>query len=145
MAGPKPVRVEIGGPLFDGKADIRLKRHIEDAVRELTQLGESRLALTLRPRPAGVYLSVQQAQKGKASTGNYRRNLTAVVAGLTATITDGGVVYGPWLEGVSPRNATTRFKGYSSFRRTAQWMREQAGDVAKRHIGAWVASMKGRG
>lgn len=31
-----------------------------------------------------------------------------------------GPVYGPWLEGVGSRNATTRFKGYHAFRLAAQ-------------------------
>ena len=35
-------------------------------------------------------------------------------------IHDRGIVYGPWLEGVGSRNATTRFKGYHMWRRTAQ-------------------------
>lgn len=30
------------------------------------------------------------------------------------------MVYGPWLEGTGSRNATTRFKGYWSFRRAVQ-------------------------
>lgn len=30
------------------------------------------------------------------------------------------VVYGPWLEGTSSRNVTSRFKGYQLFRRAAQ-------------------------
>lgn len=33
---------------------------------------------------------------------------------------DRGIVYGPWLEGTSSRNRTTRFKGYASFRRALQ-------------------------
>lgn len=33
---------------------------------------------------------------------------------------DRGVSYGPWLEGTSSRNRTTRFKGYASFRRAVQ-------------------------
>ena len=33
---------------------------------------------------------------------------------------DRGVSYGPWLEGTSSRNRTTRFKGYASFRRALQ-------------------------
>lgn len=34
-------------------------------------------------------------------------------------VNDSGVIYGPWLEGTSERNRTTRFKGYASFRRAA--------------------------
>lgn len=33
---------------------------------------------------------------------------------------DRGVVYGPWLEGTSSRNRTTRFRGYSALRRARQ-------------------------
>lgn len=29
---------------------------------------------------------------------------------------DRGIIYGPWLEGTSERNQTTRFKGYHAFR-----------------------------
>lgn len=36
---------------------------------------------------------------------------------------DRDVVYGPWLEGTSARNRTTRFKGYASFRRATQHTR----------------------
>lgn len=33
---------------------------------------------------------------------------------------DRGIIYGPWLEGTSSRNQTTRFKGYASLRRALQ-------------------------
>jgi hypothetical protein len=42
------------------------------------------------------------------------------VAPTIARVTDRGVVYGPWLEGTSSRNRTTRFRGYSSLRRARQ-------------------------
>lgn len=117
------IQVTLSGPLFrKGSAPVRAAA--QNAVRELVELGEQRLDQMLRPRPAGVYLSVSEAQKGKASTGNYRRNIHAVVKDLNGIITDGGVVYGPWLEGTSSRNQTTRFKGYQSFRRTAQYMQK---------------------
>jgi len=33
---------------------------------------------------------------------------------------DRDVIYGPWLEGTSTRNRTTRFRGYASLRRARQ-------------------------
>jgi hypothetical protein len=45
------------------------------------------------------------------------------------------VIYGPWLEGTGSRNATTRFKGYASFRRAAQVTRSRV-----RHIAGGVVS-----
>lgn len=38
---------------------------------------------------------------------------------------DRGIVYGPWLEGVSERNKTTRFKGYAAFRRARDRIAQQ--------------------
>lgn len=50
------------------------------------------------------------------------------------TITDGGVVYGPWLEGVSRRNQTTRFRGYRTFRTIAQRMARESVVFVERNI-----------
>jgi hypothetical protein len=51
----------------------------------------------------------------------YETQLTVrPVADTIASVSDRGVVYGPWLEGTSERNRTTRFKGYSALRRARQ-------------------------
>lgn len=140
---PNVITVTTKGPLFDGRAPEMVRQEGRAIVQELVELGEQRLDLMLRPRPAGVYLSVAEAQKGKASTGNYRRNVHGMVRDLNGLITDGGVIYGPWLEGVGSRNATTRFKGYSSFRRTAQWLQEQVVKVANIRLDRLVGRLNG--
>ncbi len=138
------IKVQARGPLFRVGSKV-FNEGIQGAVRELVDAGTERLNETLRPRPAGVYLSVAQARTGQASTGHYRRSIHPVVKHLHGVITDGGVVYGPWLEGVSSRNQRTRFKGYASFRKTAQWLRRhKAKDVLKKHIGRAVRRMGGR-
>lgn len=104
------------------------------SIERLIQMGEEKLALMLRPRPAGVYLSVAEAQKGKASTGHYRRSIHGVTEHLHGRIDDSGVVYGPWLEGTSSRNETTRFKGYASFRRVGQALVREAPRVLESEI-----------
>lgn len=38
---------------------------------------------------------------------------------------DRGIIYGPWLEGTSSRNHSTRFKGYQSFRRATDEVRQR--------------------
>jgi hypothetical protein len=43
---------------------------------------------------------------------------------------DAGIVYGPWLEGVSERNRSTRFKGYHTFRIISRQLQSQAGAIA---------------
>ena len=117
------------GPLFDGRARSAVRQLSRTVIGRIVRLGEQRLDRMLRPRPAGVFLSVDEAGRGKASTGHYRRSVHPVVADTWGRIDDGGVVYGPWLEGTSGRNRTTRFKGYSSFRRTRRWLQTQAGKV----------------
>lgn len=39
------------------------------------------------------------------------------------------VVYGPWLEGVSSRNQTTRFKGYQLFRKATTDVEKRLDDI----------------
>ncbi len=41
---------------------------------------------------------------------------------------DRGIVYGPWLEGTSPMNARTSFKGYHSIQKATDKTR---GEVAR--------------
>jgi len=56
-------------------------------------------------------------------------------------ITDGGVIYGPWLEGTGSRNRTTRFKGYSTFRRTVQQINARAENVGQPVVARFVNTM----
>ena len=129
------INVTATGPFFSRGPSV-VHRAMQGAVRELVELGEQRLDQVLRQRPAGVFLSVVEAQKGKASTGNYRRNVHGTVQDLHGRIDDGGVIYGPWLEGTGSRNQTTRFKGYASFRRTGQWIQARVERVLRAHLQA---------
>lgn len=119
--------VTLKGPIFERNVP-QLQKATNQIVDKLAQMGEQRLDLVLRPRPKpGVYLTTIQAGGIKyASKGTYRSGVHSIVKGLSATITDGGVVYGPWLEGTSSRNKTTRFKGYKAFRKTKQWLQKEA-------------------
>lgn len=137
------VRVETSGPLFRGNASAVVRRAAQRTVAQLVEIGESKLEQMLRPRPAGVFLSVSEARKGQASKGHYRRNLHTVVENLRGVISDGGVIYGPWLEGTGTRNDTTRFKGYSSFRRVGQELEKQVPTVARRNVEAAVRELNG--
>jgi len=127
------LKINVRGRVFRDGSTLT-KKAVEGTVKELVSLGEERLNIVLMPRPApGVYLSVAQAGRN-ASKGNYRRNLHPQIRGLFGKIDDGGVVYGPWLEGISARNRTTRFKGYASFRKTGQWLQKQSKNVLKKNI-----------
>jgi len=142
---PQGVQVELKGPLFT-KAGIITDKEAGKFIQRLVELGEQRLDQVLKPRPGGVYLSVQQARKGQATQGNYRRNIAGVTKGLKGVIEDGHpkrVIYGPWLEGVSSRNQTTRFKGYASFRRTEQWLQSRVKPEAKAFVRRYTKKLNG--
>ena len=120
----------------------QLRKLLTQGIRTLMEMGEQKLDDRFKPRPAGVYLTVAEAGKGKASTGHYRRSIKGRAIGRAAKITDSRVVYGPWLEGVGSRNRTTRFKGYRVWRNTREWLRTLARNVAKDVAHSFVQRMQ---
>ena len=132
--------VEIKGRFFDGTASQKLRAASSAAVREVTSVAETFLNDTLKPQAGGgVYKNISPAQGG--STGHYRRSLSTEVRQLNAIISDGGVDYGPWLEGISSRNTNTRFPGYFSFRRAAQFANEKSKKIFQAHLAKWVRNV----
>jgi hypothetical protein len=113
MAGAG-IRIHTRGPLFDGRwrPEMRhIRQKVEEKLAKETEAAvEQRLGRVLK-HPTGHYMS-QIDVRGPH-------------------VTDGGVVYGPWLEGVGSRNRTTRFKGYFTFRQTAQEMQKRAVGIAE--------------
>jgi len=117
---------------------------LRGAIEETMDKGKEHLNKLLRPRPAGVYLSVGEAAPGQASTGHYRRSVHSEMKTDTlGVLDDSKVVYGPWLEGTGSRNTATRFKGYSSFRRTEQHLQSQVGGILAGHVGKLVRELNG--
>lgn len=71
----------------------------------------------------------------KKQTPYYRLQITTQPDGPNWKITDrGNAVYNFWLEGVSRRNARTRFRGYSHWRRLRQRLEREARVFVERHI-----------
>jgi hypothetical protein len=72
-------------------------------------------------------------------TGYYESHVQTSTQTDSMVISDGGVIYGPWLEGLSSRNARSRFKGYSTFRKVAQQAEQEAqtaaDDAAAKRVG----------
>ena len=134
------------GPIFD-KSGKDIVSHLNKVstkfLQRIVELGEQRLDEILRPSPMGVYLSAQEARPNQATTGNYRRNISGRVQGLTGVINDGKVVYGAWLEGTSFRNQATQFKGYASFRKTKDWMQKQVNEQRNKFEKEYVKRLNG--
>ena len=136
------VRMKLSGPLVKGRGKTILNRAIALAVRDLTNAGVERLNKVLRPRPAGVFKSAADAG-ANVSRGNYRRHVRPVFREKNTFITDSGIIYGAWLEGVSSRNAASKFKGYASFRRTKTWLDKKAPEVLKVHKNRLIKKLGG--
>ncbi|MFG2913355.1 hypothetical protein ACGF0D_10750 [Kitasatospora sp. NPDC048298] len=108
------VIVHASGPLFNGTASALVSRFTREGGEEVARWGEGEVQRVLEQvlrHPTGYYQS--QVTVNRVSSDSF-------------AITDGGVVYGPWLEGTSRRNAETRFKGYGTFRRVAERVEKRA-------------------
>lgn len=105
------------GPLFDGRLERAVAVGVDEAEQAIAQDGvnvvRTELAHVLQ-HPTGRYQGVIQTER---AVGDW-------------AVTDGGIVYGPWLAGVSQRNRSTRFKGYSHWRRATQRLQARAADTA---------------
>ena len=123
------IRMTTKGPIFD-RPTAEIRRGVQGIVQAVVEEGEQELDRVLKKRPVGVYLSIAEAGKGKASIGTYASNVHGRVKNLHGRIDDGGSLYGPWLEGVGRRNLTTRFKGYASFRKTSQYLQKNFRRIA---------------
>ncbi len=117
--------VELRGPLFDGRFDAAVSDYLDAAENEISFEGAMMVRENLDPvlqHPTGYYESHIRPDGPR--------------------VWDGGVIYGPWLEGTGERNKTTRFKGYATFRRTAQQLQNRAVDIAERVLPAYLRRMQ---
>lgn len=76
-------------------------------------------------------IQLRLAKVLKHPTGYYQSHITTNRVGEAYIVTDGTVVYGPWLEGTGSRNDETRFKGYFTFRLVAQKVEVKASSIAE--------------
>jgi hypothetical protein len=98
---------KMNGPLLEGMAPRIVAEFIDAAQREVAAAAQAEVHLVLD-------------QSIKQPTPYYETQITTERQAGDVVVHDRGIVYGPWLEGVSERNRRTRFKGYAAFRRSAQ-------------------------
>lgn len=120
--------IQLSGPLFDGRLEAAVAAAVEDAERDIADYGvivvREELGHVLR-NPTGYYES--QIQTDRARSG--------------IEVSDGGVVYGPWLAGSSERNRTTRFKGYQHWRAAKNRLQASAVAIADRDVAEAIRSL----
>lgn len=123
------VTVEARGPVFDRRADRACAAYARAAEDHVGRAGKNRVVGRLvqvirQPTPYYWTQVVTDRQAGDV------------------VVHDGGMVYGPWLEGTGSRNRTTRFKGYRTFRTIAQRLRQDAAKLAVEVLGPFLERMR---
>ena len=108
------VHSEATGPLFNGLATIALRAMSESMVDTLARDAQHLVLENLH-------------HDLKSPTGYYESHIRVDRVNNDRVVNDSGVVYGPWLEGVSSRNQSTSFKGYHDFRKAAQELQHSIG------------------
>lgn len=121
--------VRLHGPIFDGRAENALENFIEAAKLELGNEGVNRVEEVL-----GAVL--------QNPTGFYESQIVTDRRGDNYEVHDSGVVYGPWLEGVSSRNSRSKFKGYQHFRRVTQDLQDEADKIAEEILEPFLRRMQ---
>lgn len=116
------------GPFFATDADRLLSDLLTDINRKVSEKGVTAVKERLR----GVL---------KNPTGRYENSIQTERQQNDMLITDGKIVYGPWLEGEGSRNQTTRFKGYHTFRIVTQQLDGQAITLAQSEVSKFVSRM----
>ena len=128
--------VKVSGPFFRlGPKPVLDSLHA--AIQETVSTGERELVTMAQPRERGgvFHSGAYAAAHGYRHTGHYARSINGrMVGSLNGVISDSGVTYGAWLEGVSSRNQATRFKGYAMFRRTRDKLQKLGGEILNRHV-----------
>jgi hypothetical protein len=121
------LEVTLRGPMFDGRAAAELADLAADVASVVVDQASAEWHRLL---DANI----------QYPTPYYETQLLRTSRGLAEVVTDRGIVYGPWLEGTSRRNQTTRFKGYHSARDATAAVVEQipalAAPVVARHLAA---------
>lgn len=118
------IRPEVTGPIADGRADRALQDWAQNTVKAIADEGVKLLG------------DFPMNRSGRAK-GGFKANLKVLQDGPQARIPAPmvrGVTWGPWLEGTSKRNDSTRFRGYHLFRKTRQELDRRAPDIGQREL-----------
>ena len=138
------VTVDVSGPVFDGRAEAAAHAFAHHVEEELGDLGVTMIRAYLptqyqylsNPASLGFH-----GNRNHFIPGYYQSVIHKLDAGDSVLIHDTPCVYGPWLEGVGSRNATTRFKGYHTFRVIAQLLQGIAVEVAYSELPPYIEEM----
>src|SRR5260370_23941297 len=115
------INVDVSGPLFDNLCQDIIRDWLDQTKREVADMGVREL-------------DAFEMDKSGRGTGPYQSMITTRGIRYNDVLITDPVVYGPWLEGPSKRNESTRFKGYHLLRRTRPRLRRTFKDVAQKKL-----------
>ena len=119
--------IKLKGPLFDAPRQISLgiQEAVDRGLLDIAQFeGANKVKEQLWGPPASQYDQADRSEKHGAKTRNLRNHIGAKMVNHVAqfdageTLAAGGrnLVYANWVEGISPRNQSSTFKGYKMFK-----------------------------
>lgn len=121
------IRVAMRGPLIDGRTAAAMHTYSDEISLRVAEEGEKLIRQRLK--------TVLQHP-----TGYYESRISVDRAGDGYRVSDGMVIYGPWLEGTGSRNSpVTRFPGYATFRRTKPLVDQRARQIAVQLLARYKA------
>lgn len=116
------IEVDARGVLFDGTFEREIEAGLHDALSDVADDAKQNILQVF-----GTVLRTHPTMR-------LEEGVDAHPVGDDFVVDDGGVIYGPWIEGVGSRNRSTRFKGYATYRRVAQSVQRRATAIAERAI-----------
>lgn len=125
-------KVTMHGPLFDMTAPGIAAQMVAGITEHVTEVGRD------------MVLSFSAEFKSHP-TWRWEMDMTGAVLDSHHGHIYDRVPYAAWLEGVSSRNLTSRFKGYHMWKTSAAWLRDNAADIAQSVVARWMPYLGGRG
>jgi hypothetical protein len=126
--------IELGltasGPIADGLAEGMIRDWIGEVTEDIAQEGVNRLQ----------HWVMDKTGRG---TGHYQAEIVISDLFYGDKLIHDPVVYGPWLEGTSERNRSTRFKGYHLWRETKRTLNDDAASIAEKRLPELEAKLNG--
>ena len=120
----------VSGPLFDGRAKAAVIRWLDASKKDVAQI-------------AVDSLHAQTMNRSGRATGRYQSEIVQNRVSYGDVRISDPLIYGPWLEGTSERNRSTRFKGYHLWRKARLKARRDSLEVTQRKLDEFIGEMGG--
>ncbi len=122
------VTVTVSGGLFANHPDGVIDAFLDQATRDVADQAYSNVMTILN-------------REIQNPTPYYETQVVVDQAHTGFVVHDRGVIYGPWLAGVSSRNAATRYKGMNHWRRSTQRTQQEVPALLDRTLAHFIGRL----